>query len=148
MIILRAVNCCVRVISGLRVMLACLAGLTFAAPSASLCARHMQTIPQVLSTHGWFVNLRELRLCPSQSFQCLGLRWNLTRFQCNLTDLIQVRVHRWVDSPRRQTLTLRGKEGVDQDTTPVPGLPVSASTLVPPLPLGVPSRCLGTALRS
>ena len=57
------------VVWGLSFMLACLAGLSFAAHSASPCTGHLQTICQVLLARGWLIYLRELRLCPSQSFR-------------------------------------------------------------------------------
>ena len=70
----KLVTCVVHVVSSLGIfMLAYLDDLLIAVPSASLYAEHLQTVLRVLADHGWIVNVRTLRLTPSQSFQWLGL---------------------------------------------------------------------------
>ena len=77
-------------------MLAYLDDLLIAAPSVSLCAEHLRTLLRVLADRGWIVNVRKLRLTPSQSFQWLRLQEDLARFQCFLTDLTRIRIRQLV----------------------------------------------------
>ena len=93
----KRVTCVVRVMSSLGIfMLAYLDDLLVAASSASLCAEHLQTVLCVLANNGWIGIMRKLRLMPSQSFQWLGLQWDLARFQSSLADQTLVRIRQSV----------------------------------------------------
>ena len=93
----KLVTAVIRIISGQGIfILAYLDDLLIAAPTASLCAEHLRTVLQLLSDLGWIVNMRKSRLHPSQSFQWLGLHWDLSLYHCNLTDLTQVRIQQWI----------------------------------------------------
>ena len=89
-------------------ILAYLDDLLVAAPSPSICQDHLMVVLEVLSAHGWIINLRKSRLTPAQSFQWLGLQWDLALYQASLTDQCQVRLRQWVsDLMSRPTVSRR-----------------------------------------
>ena len=78
-------------------LLAYLDDLLIAAHTASLCATHLQTVLHVLADHGWLLNEQKSRFTLSQSFQHLGLDWDLGLFQCSLPELLQTRIRQSID---------------------------------------------------
>ena len=65
-------------------MMAYLDDLLIVAKTHKQCLNHLHTVVDILIQHGWIINIQKSRLNPLQTFQWLGVQWDLQSHLCSV----------------------------------------------------------------